>query len=387
MIDEQTRKIAVLTQPLGKNYGGILQAYALQVVLKELGHQVWTVDRQHPPENPEHYKRLKLMVKRMIFKVIFFKPVVVRTWPTKKESDQIYRNNLIFIDQYIRRTERIDKPEDMTLLKKYLFDTYIVGSDQVWRPRYSPYIPHYFLDFVNTDASVKKLAFSASFGVDELEYTSEQLAVCAPLAKRFDAISVREDSAIKLCHEHFGVNAVQTFDPTLLLEKEYYEALVHNDNIPKSKGSLMSYVLDVKPEKMEIIEQVTRISGLTEFSVFPRKVFKKVGKKGLQDCVYPPLTAWLRGFMDADYIVTDSFHGTVFSIIFNKPFIAIGNASRGISRFTSLLDFFGLGERLVLTDTVLSPDVINKPIDWEKVNGLKAAKKEEAMNFLRNSLK
>ncbi len=387
MSADQTRKIAILTQPLGKNYGGILQAYALQVILKNMGHQPWTVDRQHPPKPPEHWKRFKLRLRRSVQRYVFSKPVVIRTWPTKKELDYIYRHNLAFIAKNMRLTEAIDAPEKMDLLSKHKFDSYVVGSDQVWRPKYSPWIPNFFLDFLKPDEKVKKVAFSASFGVDELEYTPEELAVCAALAQKFDAISVREQSAIQLCLDHFKVDAIHTLDPTLLLDKEQYVQLLNRDKVPKHQGNMMTYVLDQDPDKAAIIQEVAQTLNLKAFSVFPRNVFKKVGKAGLEDCVYPSVTDWIGGFMDADYVVTDSFHGTAFAIIFNKPFIAIGNASRGISRFNSLLDMFGLKERLIFTKEGLSTDLITKPIDFELVNKIRADKKMEAINFLKNALK
>jgi hypothetical protein len=383
---EKSKKIAVLTQPLGKNYGGILQAFALQVVLKNLGHEVLTVDRHYTKRRLYYVQKGYSVFKKAIERLILRKSILIRDWPTEKESDYIYKNNLRFIKENLRLTESIPNQNEMGKLNKYKFDAYVVGSDQVWRPKYSPYIPNFFLDFIPSNDPAKRIAFAASFGVDGLEYTPEQLAICAPLAKKFDAVSVREDSAVALCREHFGIAATHVLDPTLLLEKEDYIKVVEKDNISKSKGTLMSYVLDITPEKEEMIQQIARARNLTEFSVFPEMQFHEVGRKGLEKCVYPPITAWLRGFMDADYIVTDSFHGTAFSIIFNKPFIAIGNASRGLSRFTSLLNIFGLAERLVLSKDQLSLELINKPIDFEKVNSIRAEKKDQAIQFLKDAL-
>jgi len=263
----------------------------------------------------------------------------------------------------------------------------VVGSDQVWRPKYSPYIPNFFLDFLSAGDKAKRIAYAASFGVDTLEYSPDQLAVCAPLARRFDAISVREDTAVQLCREHFGVEATHVLDPTLLLDKEHYISLIEKENAPASKGTLMTYVLDKAPEKQAIISQVASERNLQAFTVYPKSRFYKAGSKGLKDCMYPPLGSWIRGFMDCEYVVTDSFHGTAFAIIFNKPFIAIGNATRGLSRFQSLLGIFGLNERLVIHPDDLTSELINREIDFTEVNRLWEEKKTRSLDFLENALK
>ena len=140
---------------------------------------------------------------------------------------------------------------------------------------------------------------------------------------------------------------------------------------------MMVYVLDRSPEKQRMINQVAVVRGLKPFTVMPE------GARG----VFPPVTQWLRGFMDAEYVVTDSFHGVAFSIIFNKPFIAIGNEGRGLARFTSVLKKFGLEERLVLTENELTKAKIDAEIDFVKVNKIKKIEQEFAFKFLEEPLK
>jgi hypothetical protein len=206
------------------------------------------------------------------------------------------------------------------------------------------------------------------------------------LAKNFNAISVREDSAVKLSNDNLGVDAVHVLDPTMLLTKEDYEELVVKDQVSKSKGNLMIYVLDKSYKNTEIIQQVAIELGLIPFSLMPLYTFSSVGKKYIKDCVFPPVTEWLRGFMDADFVITDSFHGTVFSIIFNKPFLSIGNAGRGVTRFTSLLKIFGLENRLVLPSEKFSIKKIKGNIDFDKVNQILSNEKKRSKEFLFNAL-
>ena len=332
-------RICILTQPLGHNYGGLLQAYALQTVLKRMGHEVWTEDRK------ENKKSLFLFVK--YFTKIVLGPIRHIYYPNSKERKVISQYTDSFIKKYITTTEPVFSQQKI-VLEKYGFEAYIVGSDQVWRPRYSYGLRNYFLDFTE-GKDVKRLAYAASFGTDEWEFSPKDTRECSRLVQMFDAISVREDSGVILCKDYLGVNSVHLLDPTMLLDKEDYLKIVRQEQEKKHKGKIMVYILDASSEKQQIVQYVSSRLGLQPFSVMPECKFIDVGSKGLEKCIFPSVTEWLKGFEDADFIVTDSFHGMVFSIIFNKPFVAIANKSRGLSRFTSLLKMFNMESRLVFT--------------------------------------
>lgn len=370
-------RICILTQPLKTNYGGLLQAYALQIVLKRMGHEVWTEDRR---ENKKSlFQQMKYNIK------VALGTIRHQYNPTERELNIISQNTNYFIKKYIKITEPIFSM-DKSPLEKYGFDAYIVGSDQVWRPYYSYGIMNYFLDFTE-DMNVKRIAYAASFGTDEWEFSIEQTAECSRLIKKFDAISVREDSGIVLCSKHFGVKAEHLLDPTFLLDKCDYENIVSMEEDMPYKENLMTYILDKTEEKKCIVDNVATLLGVKPFSVMPKSSFINVGRCGINHCVYPRVTEWLRGFQDADFVITDSFHGTVFSIIYNKPFISIANKDRGISRFTSLLKTFNLNDRLIFSYNRNDIDrLINTPIDYEKVNKVIKSEQEKAIIFLHNAL-
>lgn len=379
-------KIGILTQPLYNNYGGILQNYALQKILKDMGHEVWTIDRRY--ERMPLYVRYGSVAKRII-KNILGKRVPLRAWTTKEEEVKISTHTHRFIKENIQQTKSIYSTKEIVQIQKqYNFDTFIVGSDQVWRPQYSPRLTNYFLDFVEKDQNVKKIAYAASFGVDYWEYSKKEKKKCANLVKKFDAISVREDSAIEICKTYLGVEAVQVLDPTLLLDKTDYIHLVEKDNVPKNKGKLFVYILDRTKEKDEIVKELSNYKKIDPFEVMPVKSFDEVGVKKLEQCIFPAVTEWLRAFMDAEFVITDSFHGTVFSIIFEKPFLIIGNKDRGLTRFTSLLNLFRLENRLIYSSNELTNySIIDKAIDYSHVNSLHQEEKEKSINFLSSSLK
>lgn len=377
-------KIGILTQPLQSNYGGLLQNYALQQVLLRAGHEVETIDWFYPV-----YKSWRMMIfkiKYAILKVLFpEKYPKLRYEPTEEERKVIQRNTNHFISTYIKHTEKVrSKDGFITKAKEGGFDAYVVGSDQCWRPCYNSFLSSMFFDFIQ-DKQVKRIAYAASFGTDQWEFTQEMTSICAPLAQKFDFVSVREDSGVKLCKKHLGVNAIHVLDPTMLLTKEDYISLIEAEKEPKSKGTLFNYILDPDAEKTAFINNVAKEKGLSSFQVLPKcqqeTRTKEDIKNRIEDCVFPGVTTWLRAFMDAEMTIVDSFHGMVFSIIFNKPFWVIGNVNRGMSRFTSLLKQFHLEDRLLNAHKLEEVD-INRPIDWASVNTILEQKRDECKNLL-----
>jgi len=377
-------RIGILTQPLHNNYGGLLQNYALQTVLAELGHEVLTINIGGKVAYYHSLIKLASILKRSLLKATG-RDIVIRAWPTKNELKIISQNTNSFVNKNIKTTKLFTQKLNEKLLKEYAFDAYIVGSDQVWRPRYSPQLSTFFLDFLQSNSKVRKIAYAASFGVDNWEFTAKQTGEFGRLLKMFDAVSVREDSAIELCKNYFGVEATHLLDPTMLLNLDDYTSLVEKENIEQSPGTLFTYILDKNSDKLKIIDDIAHTYNLKPFSVMPLKNFSEPGRKDIYDCVFPAPKKWIRGFMDAQFVVTDSFHGTVFAILFNKPFIAIANKGRGLTRFTSLLKLFHLEDRLFFSSEDFVPDNL-KEIDWDKTNAILNQEKEKSIQFLKKSL-
>ena len=378
-------KIGIITLPFNSNYGGLLQAFALQTVLKQMGHEVWSVNRRNRIM-PFKFKVLS-STNRLIKSIIRGKMGVIRSWATAKEELVIDQHTNRFLSENIQTTDFLKSESDFEKLSRYKFDAYVVGSDQVWRPKYSPRLANHFLGFIDGTVTPKRISYAASFGVDNWEFTPEQTDECRKLLAKFNAVSVREDSAVKLCKQNFGIDATQVLDPTLLVSKEEYIRLVEKDKIPGCNGSLLTYVLDKSPDKQEFIKKIILETGLTEVSIMPKSLFRDAGRKKISDCIYPPVTAWLRGFMDAEYVVTDSFHGMAFAIIFNKPFLALGNTKRGMTRFSSLVKLFGLEDRIILSADSHLTEKLYSPIDFHHVNEILKTKQLEAYKFLSDSLK
>ena len=369
-------KIGILTLPLYTNYGGILQAYALQTILERMGHEVCFITKRRKPLNLPLWKMPYSYSKRILKNILGTPYPIFYEQKINRETSIIEQNTEKFIKRYIKQFIIEEFPH----IHETDFDSIIVGSDQVWRPiyfegLYDSNISNAFLKFTKK-WNIKRIAYAASFGTDKWEYTKRQTDECRKLMKLFDAISVRESSGVGLCKKYFNIEAKHVLDPTMLLDKEDYVRLFKNTNTPKSKGTLLIYILDETQEKVKFVNKIASDAHLIPFRVNANvdNLFTS-----LENRIQPPIEQWLRGFYDAEYVVTDSFHACVFSILFNKPFIAIGNESRGMSRFSSLLETFGLTDRLI---TNLSSYKPNKNINWESVLYTLQEKRNEANTFL-----
>lgn len=371
-------KVGLLTLPPLTNYGGILQAFALQRVLQKLGHDTYLINRRNSAISRNSYLKMRLKSYYMSLKGI--KTNWVFSEKARKERERLLSfNTQLFIDKYIQpQTKSFNTPTGFQDIPR--FDAYIVGSDQVWRPQYTSNIYDYFFDFLGESKSLR-IAYAASFGLDEWTFTEEMTAKCRSLISKFKSVSVRESDAIDLCNKYLGVEAYHVLDPTMLLTVDEYLSLIDLSRTENSGGELMSYILDNNSEKEKLVNEIADDQDLKVFNL----ALLNLDQKG-NIIPIPPVENWLRGFIDAKFIVTDSFHGTVFSILFNKPFIAIANSSRGISRFISLLRIFDLENRLVLDVNNVDKLLGINDINWDKVNSILNIKRTESLSFLSQSL-
>ena len=237
-----------------------------------------------------------------------------------------------------------------------------------------------FLDFVQ-DRQVKRIAYAASFGVDNWEFSQEQTFQCKKLIQMFDAVSVREKSGVELCQTKLGRNDTQwVLDPTMLLDQKDYLSLINSSNTGKSEGQLFYYILDATPLKISIVDALSSKHNLKSFKVSaPIDDFTLPAEMRVQ----PPVEKWLAAFRDADFVVTDSFHACVFSILFQKQFVVIGNQFRGSTRMQSLLEMFGLSSRLV--DNIEEAQRLDE-IDYNAISERLSLMREKSTSFLFNSL-
>ena len=373
-------RIAIITLPLHGNYGGILQNYALQTVLKRMGH---TVETPIPPKTLHQplWRKPLAYGKRAVMKYVLRRNVRIfyEEWYNRTQPI-LLKNMRRFVSEHIA-TREVKRFSD---IRQGEYDAFVVGSDQIWRPPYS-YRPitQVYLDFAKDWKGIRRVAYAASFGTDKWEYTPEQTEACIALVRLFDGVSVREEAAVKTCREHLHCEALHVLDPTMLLQAEDYVSLSEGQSLEEPRGQLLTYVLDETPEKARIVRQV---ADRHHYEVYRANSRYEDANAPLERRVQPPVEQWLKDFHDARFVITDSFHATVFSILFGKPFIVIGNADRGLSRIHSLLKMFGLEEHLVHSVADLEPDR-DYALDAGRIHEVLDARRQEAMEFLKNNLR
>lgn len=364
-------KVAVLSLQLHTNYGGILQSYALKTTLQRMGYEVEVLNK---PVEWDSFPYLPFCV--------------VKRWLERKFGK--YKGPIFLYRDYPKVSRFVSKfiddkiePRNISSFKEIKpidYDAFVVGSDQVWRPsvfadnQWQTSIADAFLQFAK-DWRVKRIAYAASFGVDTWEYDDVETKQCAALVRGFDGVSVREESAVKLCSDYFSVQAQCLIDPTLLLSIDDYVALLKNE--PQSLGNMFVYMLDDDVCKQSIVNAVSNTKGLIPYYVSKKK------RNPFAVNVRPKVETWLKCLMDADFVVTDSYHACLFAILFSKPFIVVGNVKRGMARFSSLIEQFHLRNNLLTSLDEYRKDYDYKPVNTEKIL---AQKKEEAVAFLRRYL-
>lgn len=375
-------RVAILTLPLHTNYGGILQAYALQTVLERMGHDVEVLQKR-PGRYPCHPILMPVVyAKRLLRKLFSDKNITIFA---EQENARLRQHTDHFINSYIKR--RFIRTIVDVLPSDY--DAIIVGSDQIWRRNYysktyqsvmfSTKVEDAFLDFAKK-WDIVRIAYAASFGLDKWEYSETETQYCCYLLKKFVGISVREKSGVELCQEYFRQNVKHVLDPTMLLNKEDYLELAGQYNTGGVDGDMFCYILDGNVNKQNVINALIQIKGYTPFYMCG-----DIGNSLIDNMLpQPHVGSWIKALYDASIIVTDSFHACVFSIIFNKPFIVLGNYERGLARLESLLGIFGLQDRLICDYHNEIPDI--NGINWRNVNVKLKMLREQSYNFLNENL-
>lgn len=359
-------KIALLNLPFDNNYGGNLQRFALVRTLQRLGHEVVHINLQYEYRLSWKYKYL-IYLKRVFQKFFLHRDQVV--FLEKKRNEELKKKNsnaLSFYEKYIPHTALVySEREIKRIIGREQFDAYIVGSDQVWREKMATMIgiKGFFLDFVNSSKS-KRIAYAVSLGSKGEGYSGIVLDELGALYSRFTAVSVREDFALNALDE-LGWSSPRpklVLDPTLLLKGEDYSEVINktvNELVVKSPY-VFCYILD-KPDNFEDIISVHSKNRGCAYLI-----------RTLAD--NDTIESWLSYIKNAKYVVTDSYHGCVFSILFQKPFVFLGNERRGNARVDSLLNLLHIDKN--------HTEDYNKVQVAERINELR----DYSLAFLREAL-
>jgi hypothetical protein len=358
----RSKKIGILNfYYSNKNYGAVLQAYALQYYLRNLGYDAKTLNFRNFPRRPDRILRTALIT------FVFSNP----------------------FKRFRRKWLRLSTPNYLwaaQLNKAILdFDTFIVGSDQVWRANPVTRFRHtaYFLSFV--PKIKKRIAYAASFGIDHwaVSIKAPYTEIVKQEMKHFNSISVRESTGIDICKDVFGVKATQVLDPTLLVDRSCFDSIIGNDK-KKSVCGIVYYKLDVDTDFDITISHLSHELNAVATNIYYSSMKTILGEKLFS---YYEVHEWLQKIRDAELVVTDSFHCICFCILFEKEFIYYPNKKRGMTRLESLLGLLGLTERIFIS----SEDLKNRndwtrPIDYLIVNNILDLERSKSDLFLKNAL-
>jgi hypothetical protein len=320
--------ISILTHPLGANYGGILQAFALSTYLKKQGHKVYVLNRN---ANMPFLKRIFKLI------MVFFR--------NSRYNNPRYQHLQRFVKQYIPYSKPLYTSAQMAaFIRKNNVQASIVGSDQVWRASFAmKYDYDYFLNFVPT--GVKHISYAASFGLSKWEYNERQTRNIKQLVKNFDAVSVRESEGVTLCQMYLDVKAEHVLDPTMLLHAEEYNVITSPRIV--QEDYIFVYWLGSVEEKQKAI---------AEANIEGRKLVD-LSLRGNEPLM--PIEDWLSYIKYAYQVLTDSFHGCVFSILFKRQFTIYANNSGGNGRLMSLFAMLGID----LAADYIDYDIIDKRLE------------------------
>lgn len=361
-------RVGILTLQLHVNYGGIVQAAALTRFLQDNGYEPVLLCKV--PERGMLSNLGRAILKRIPGQDI----------RGVRSEEQVKARHYGFIDRFIpQKTRPLQNAEQLArAVKSKNLDAVIVGSDQVWRLAYHQDNNSmvYFLDFVK--AGIKKISYAASFGTSEWPHPDKQERV-AELLKRFDAVSVREQSGVEICQETFNRQDCKlVIDPTLLVDPAFYAEAAAPAPAGNKSPYILTYLLDESQTRVRMAETVKAKLG-------SRYQIRAISTHGSAEKVLIP--DWLRAFMDADFVVTDSYHGTIFAILARKNFITIGNSRRGLDRVLTLLSKLGLEERLVMDDDAENvSNLAIAPVNYAPVDTVLAALRDQSRNFLLGAL-
>lgn len=341
-------KIALLTYFHTLSYGATLQTYATIKALESLGHEVWLINL-YIPETVSLPKRLLLL------------PKEYKHWKfRKKYFKHITR-------QYTSSEDlRNDPPEA---------DLYMIGSDQTWNPDISEdKASSFFLDFVKDNS--KKVTYAASFGKDTLDGTkwiSKERII--ELLRQFKSIAIREISGKELLRK-FGIDSIQVVDPVLLFAQ--YDELVGK---PQQREEIGLFKINKTNEFYAKAKEVGNLASI------PVRSIGSLRREPGVICRYPEgIEGWMRAIASSRYILTDSFHGLVISLLYHRQFVILPGMRGRVTRLRSLLQLVGLEDRIMSTDDSAESisAKLQQPIDYDHVDVILSKEREKSWDYLKS---
>lgn len=376
--------VGILTFHFSDNYGAALQAYALRRWLTEQGHHASFID--YRPAHIEHGGRLRLPTSparlKANLKVVYLavSSFINEHFGNRSQKEKFVRFREQFLD--VRR-DAAPTDNGASLAAAQSFDLIVAGSDQIWSPsQHFGFDPNYFLAFAKRFRA-RKISYAASFGRDRV--SSPEAAQLPQLLRNFDAISVREVSGVTLVERATGHRPANVPDPTLLHSN--YAELTDRASSGHDDPYIFCYGLRSPDNIRQTADLISKQLDCPILSPHnPHRRWVEIG-----DTVYPDPGEWVSLIKNARFVVTNSFHGTVFSLLFKKPFIVAGltgEKATANARAINLLRAVGLESRFAPSFSAQNTQALMaREIDWADVDQRLADLRHAGNEFLSMQLK
>lgn len=326
------KRVGIITFHRSYNYGSVLQAYALQTYISERITQCKVIDYRLDSDF-KHYKLFRTELYRKQWKPFLSDCFYFRkNYKRKKNFEH-------FCDKYLKLTNQsFHTGDDLTVLNSD-FDTYICGSDQIWNVHCTgKVIPDFFLSF--TGQEKKKIAYAPS--IADRSITTEEMQEAKKYLQRFVAVSVREGTTARIIQPLCKKKVEVVLDPTLLLNKRNYEKLIEDSTLNTRSPYIFVYMLEGNCELISYAKELSEKKGMRIKYISKKNIF---GTWKADNLYGTSPSDFLKLIRDARYIVTNSFHATVFSILFEKQFCTFTTKDSG-SRMVDLLEQLNINNRL-----------------------------------------
>lgn len=358
------KKVGIVTITGGANYGNRLQNYAMQTVLKKLGYNPYTIRKA------DEKQTIGNILKKCVKHCTHYKYTTL-----DKRIEEFEKFN----KKYINFSKKYIVSDDYNVNLCNEFDGFVCGSDQIWNPNYKMNTGSHFLSFAKNK---KKIAVAASFGVDKI--TQEDEGRFSVWINELDAISVRENSGKEICKNITDKKVQVLIDPTLTLSSEEWNQIAEKPKNITNDKYIFCYLLGKYDAaftdriKEYADEQNKKV-------VFLEDIWRKSGIASDREFIYGPSEfVWL--IKNSDLVITDSFHATVFSIIFNKRFLVVPREKENndmSSRFVSLFDMFDIKNHIYNSEEDFD---FAGELNHEKIDVVLKEEKVKFYEFVKNNL-
>ena len=358
------KKVGIVTFQESGNYGALLQAYALKTAIGELGYSAEVIN-YHSKEKEGQYASFSLHRSPLVNLNTLLSAGITKK---VRGCNDAFRRDMLAL-----KPEQLDREGMKGLNGSY--DMFVCGSDQIWNPRSVKHDGTYFLDFVDDPA--RRVAYAPSVGISALD--EKDLPFFRSGVEGIPHLSVREKSGAELIKQLTGKDALVVLDPTLLLRREKWEKLTGENK--RKKGYILLFMVGYSPKAVALAKSLAKEKNLDVLT--PIKTVRDY-KDGFKSFLGGPLD-FLNAIRHADYVITTSFHGLMFSTLFQKQFLIVEKSAaknEGACRIHDFMDMTGLRDRIYADD----PARIDDPIDYSAVELAVEGLRERSLQYLASSL-